>query len=718
MSILFLACSKGKSTDSVSEKGMVNLLDVAFDPTSPMPEGTHFNTGFSDKGAWHGYFLPESKEMLGAFTGPYVIAGEYPTYLAKSLGQIEMQVKEGDEWQKAEWTSISAGYYPGRLEQSLQANGIHLKMELSFANERTALISYALINHSDKIQTIRLSWKGELLPYKDDLKIEDAVEGISIQFKGLKEKWSYLSNAESRFSIRYNLPLEKSISDTTFEMRYPQSVQLSPDESFEVLAAHSYTFTKDEAIKYDLRTNSVFKNHKAITQKNDDHWNALSLKINERVGADSIVRQTAMKALMTLNTNRRSPAGKILSEGVVPSTFYKWFNGVWAWDSWKHSVGMAPYLPELAKNNIRSMFDYQVSSTDADRPWDEGMIVDCIFYYDDNEGSGNWNERNSKPPLAAWAVWKVFKNSNDTAFVAEMFPALVRYHNWWYRNRDHDQNGICEYGCTIHPYNVVSKDKNGQKRDHRIVAAAWEGGGDNFIRFDADLGVEMLENYYNQRLVGYSMNQESADLNAFLVAEKQYLSQMAKILDKEDLASKYKLEAEEVTGFIQNNMFDEESGFFYDVDIQTKQRLVNRGKGPEGWIPLWANVATKGQAAKVVSQLMDENQFNTKVPFPTAAKDNPRFDPKGYWRGPVWMSPAWFGLKGMVNYGYANEARALAEKILQNAEGLSERGQPIRENYHPISGEGLSCYNFSWSSAHTLMILQEFRGELFKQHKH
>jgi len=26
----------------------------------------------------------------------------------------------------------------------------------------------------------------------------------------------------------------------------------------------------------------------------------------------------------------------------------------------------------------------------------------------------------------------------------------------------------------------------------------------------------------------------------------------------------------------------------------------------------------------------------------------------------------------------------------------------------------LSCYNFSWSSAHTLMILNEFQGELYK----
>lgn len=44
-------------------------------------------------------------------------------------------------------------------------------------------------------------------------------------------------------------------------------------------------------------------------------------------------------------------------------------------------------------------------------------------------------------------------------------------------------------------------------------------------------------------------------------------------------------------------MFDKESGYFYDLQINEdgskKKLLVNRGKGPEGWIPLWAKMATK-----------------------------------------------------------------------------------------------------------------------------
>lgn len=31
-----------------------------------------------------------------------------------------------------------------------------------------------------------------------------------------------------------------------------------------------------------------------------------------------------------------------------------------------------------------------------------------------------------------------------------MYPKLVAYHNWWYKNRDIDKNGIAEYGEMVH----------------------------------------------------------------------------------------------------------------------------------------------------------------------------------------------------------------------------------------------------------------------------
>ena len=161
----------------------------------------------------------------------------------------------------------------------------------------------------------------------------------------------------------------------------------------------------------------------------------------------------AVKAIETLNANWRSKAGAITSAMVSPSVTARWFNGAWAWDSWKHAVAMAHFNPIVATANINALFDYQIKADDPLRPQDEGMIVDAIFYNQDSDrqgDGGNWNERNTKPPLAAWAVWEVFQQTQDLAWLKTLYPKLTAYHAWWYRNRDHNHNGLIEYGATKH----------------------------------------------------------------------------------------------------------------------------------------------------------------------------------------------------------------------------------------------------------------------------
>ena len=79
----------------------------------------------------------------------------------------------------------------------------------------------------------------------------------------------------------------------------------------------------------------------------------------------------------------------------------------------------------------------------ANEPFWGNMIPDFIGY---NKAHNNW--RDSKPPLAAWGVMNIFEQTGDTLFVKEMFDKLCLFHQWWYKERDHDHNGVCEYGST------------------------------------------------------------------------------------------------------------------------------------------------------------------------------------------------------------------------------------------------------------------------------
>jgi putative isomerase len=220
---------------------------------------------------------------------------------------------------------------------------------------------------------------------------------------------------------------------------------------------------------------------------------------------------------------------------------------------------------------------------------------------------------------------------------------------------------------------------------------------DNAIRFDDS---KILKN--SER--AYSLDQESVDLNAYLYAEKLYLAFLAESLHKTEEAQLYKDDAIRLKKRIQDQFYDEEDGWFYDTNLEGTSFI--KGAGSDGWTALWANAATQMQAETIKVKMMDPAKFYTKVPFQTMSKDHPKFDPlDGYWRGPNWLDQAYFGVKGLRNYGFNEDADKATMQLLSGANGLLGKGEPIFENYHPVTGEGLNAKNFSWSAAHIIMLL-------------
>lgn len=712
-----------------------NVLDVSASPTertNGVYDTNYFNN-FSDLGAWHGYYLPEksNKELLGGFAGPLIIAEEYPVNLAASLNKLTVKNKKtGETYDLSQSNRMDLSYYPGRLEQIYELDDLTIHLALIFVSNRTALIQTTLENTGEDPLSLEASWTGAVFD-----KIQEGTEtldigtrltakdnDIQVNFGEVRETWNYFATKDTKYTIHHADKVSTKIDNRNYTAT-AEPIELKPKQTYNTYTTESYTFTKEEEAKEQQQAPEYTKNAARYFKENKQRWQGyLDKTFDQKKTAEFPEYQNALvKSIETINTNWRSAAGAFKHDGIVPSMSYKWFIGMWAWDSWKADVATADFNPELAKNNMRALFDYQIQKDDTVRPQDAGAIIDAVFYNQDSarggEG-GNWNERNSKPPLAAWAVWHIYQETKDKEFLKEMYPKLVAYHNWWYTNRDHNKNGIAEYGSMVSDAHwqkddkdQIIKDKNGQPKvddDAVIEAAAWESGMDNATRFDkegvgkGDVGVKVFENKNKGKVVGYSINQESVDLNAYLYAEKGYLASIAEELGKKEDYKNYQKEAKKLKKYIQENMFDEKTGFFYDLQINEDgsktKLLVNRGKGTEGWLPLWAKVATKEQAAAVKKNMMNQEMFNTFMPFPTASKDNEKFAATKYWRGPVWLDQALFGVEALQNYDYTKEAKEMTQKLFLHAEGLMGEG-PIHENYDPLTGKGLSTKNFSWSAA-------------------
>lgn len=145
-------------------------------------------------------------------------------------------------------------------------------------------------------------------------------------------------------------------------------------------------------------------------------WDAyLDSVLNTRATSDYDMSWATVKSVMTLLGNWRFVPGKA-NTGVLPS-YTGYGSGMWSWDTYKQAVGMVGFIPDLAKDQLRLL----VSAADPKT----GHIPDKI----DRCGVGGGCA--GKPPLLSWAVWEVYVATKDKAFLAEMFPEIVRFHHWW-----------------------------------------------------------------------------------------------------------------------------------------------------------------------------------------------------------------------------------------------------------------------------------------------
>lgn len=621
-----------------------------------------------DSGSWLGYALPSSHTETGSFTGPF--SAIHSEWISNSIAKVFFVNPTNEKIYRPEnYKNVKVNSYPGLLSQTFEVDSCSTDLKLFFVSSQTAIIKMDVKNISSSDKEIKFGWEGKI---NEGYDFSAEANQLNVKFNKIKldHNISLTSSTSGKFELN---------SDKNQYYYHPAKAEtIKSKNKFSTIFAISISSDESQTTQEKNLIKKVFADPDKFYNKTVNRWNKYLSKIlttNSKWSKTSNYDTIAVKSLITLINNWKAPVGILKHDGLFPAYSTGYFNGFWAWDSWKHSVALVHFEPELAKNQIRTMFDFQN---------EQGMIVDCMNT-DENTGYNSWNLNwlNTKPPLAVWSVWKVFEKTGDLKFLEEMYPKLVKYHKWWFENRDHDKNGICEYGSSL----------------PKVYACKWESGMDDGVRFDKS---EMVKNNDHAN----SLTQESMDLNSFLVYEKELLSKISTELKNKPEADKYISEAKNLKQKVQDLMFDSQTGYFYDITLKEKKHIVVMGS--EGWIPLWTNVASKEQAAKAVKNMLDPEKFGTYIPLPTMSKDHPKFFSKGnYWRGPVWLDQVYFGINALKNYGYTKEADKYTKQIFERLEGLKSPGLAIRENYNPLTGEGKFGHNFSWSAAHLLLLYMD-----------
>ena len=198
-------------------------------------------------------------------------------------------------------------------------------------------------------------------------------------------------------------------------------------------------------------------------------------------------------------------------EAMTPSKIH--YVGVWQWDAYFHALAYRHVEMNLAKDQLRVVLDHQRSDgMIPDAVHDEGTVTRLTFPVEADV---------TKPPLVAWAAWKLYEIDHDVEFLNEIYEPIVRWNNWWFEKNDVDGNGLCEYQ---HPFSSGLDD-----------SPLW------------DEGVPV----------------ESPDLNTYLYLQQEALSKMARVIGDEAEAEKWAQRAEAQAARMVRWMWDEDAGLFW-----------------------------------------------------------------------------------------------------------------------------------------------------------
>ena len=187
--------------------------------------------------------------------------------------------------------------------------------------------------------------------------------------------------------------------------------------------------------------------------------------------------------------------------------------------------------------------------------------------------------------------------------------------------------------------------------------------------------------------------------------ELEAVCYIGKCLDVD--VSDYKAEQENLKKSVQEHCYDEKDGMYYSVDLNLLpitdkwhqgaprhwDSLIQRIGCWSGFLAMWSGIATQEQAERMVKEnLLDEKAFWAPFGVRTLSKYEKMYvvKPSGNpscWLGPIWGISNYMVFRGLIRYGFWDEAKELAEKTVFLLEQDLQQTGELHEYYDPESGK-------------------------------
>jgi alpha,alpha-trehalase len=385
------------------------------------------------------------------------------------------------------------------------------------------------------------------------------------------------------------------------------------------------------------------------------------------------------------------------------------FNEMYGWDSYFITRGLlADDEVEFARDMAENHF-YQVDRY--------GTVLNANRTY---------YLTRSQPPFLSQMALGVFRRTKDRRWLARALPAIEAYYRFWTAGphlvKEAGLSRYYDFGDVPAPEVLVhERDREGRTHYDR-VKTFYREHGDGIEDYDLSLFYDRANDlltplfYRADRAMRESGNDPSnrfgafnigvleilpVDLNCLLYQMELDLAEIATTVGRAYDAARWKGRAERRAALINDLMWDEERGLYFDYDYRRGARRIYPYLTT--FFPMWVRLASPEQAARIIENL---SLFERAGGLQTSSHVS-----GNQWDAPIgWAPMQLIADEGMRHYGYEAQADRTAinflsmilKEFLEHGVILEKYNVAERESDVPQEiryGYSTNQVGFGWTNA-------------------
>ncbi len=433
--------------------------------------------------------------------------------------------------------------------------------------------------------------------------------------------------------------------------------------------------------------------------------------------------QLLKRAITVLDNNFQEGGFTIPSKGLYPFQ--------WKWDSGFIALGFAHYNMDRAKKEIETLLNSQ---------WENGFIPHIIFHTDsdtyfpgpDFHQSSLHPQASKKirstgmtqPPVFGFILQKLFEIAEDKEdalkFIESKIDSVFNNHVYFYKNRDINNEGLVyiyhnwESGTDNSPMwddiwaTMNPPEYTFERRDTSHVDASQRPSKREYDHYLHIIDIAKKYLYDDAKIAEYSPFLVQDPLfNAILIKSNEALIQLyEKLGGNEEKVNYLKKQQSKSVKSLNDKLYNDELGAYVHFDLRKNMQIPYVSSS--SFSPLFSGAPDKEKAIRLVDTMMTKFGGDDRYLCASFDPTHERFNPRKYWRGPVWINLNWMLYNGLKDYGFITVANRVKKDSLELIEkyGFFEYFDSRKTN--PDSdNSGYGGDNFSWSAALFIDFLKE-----------